>query len=68
MEEVLDGCKKKVNEALKKKFSIELDGNKITFPVDIKECNTFRCLSSVMEDEDFKRIYKFYHILDSFKF
>ena len=67
MEEVLDGCKKIVNEVLKKKFSIELDGNKITFPVDIKECNTFSYLSSVMEDEEFKKIYKFYHILDSFK-
>ena len=67
MEEVLDGCKKIVNEVLKKKFSIELDGNKITFPVDMKECNTFGYLSSVMEDDEFKKIYKFYHILDSFK-
>ena len=68
MEEVLVGCKKIVNEVLKKKFGIELDVNKITFPVDIKECNTFGHLERISKDEDFDRIYKFYHILDSFKF
>ena len=75
MEEVLDGCKKKVNEVLKKKFRTELNGNNITFyldnnvtfHVDIKDCHIFSSLSSVMEEEEFKRIYKFYYNLDSYK-
>ena len=67
MEEVLDSlnsCKEKVKEVLFEKFDINIDDNRITFPVKLEEGKFFGCLSRLFEDEEFNKIYNIYKNLN----